>query len=170
MTGDLSCSNAVKVRPPRKLRQRHERGELRAVVDETIALFHRLRFVAELIYGEQGRSTARRGVLRGLARFGPQTVPQLARTRKVSRQHLREVVQALERAGLVVRVPNPRHARSQIVEVTARGRQLVAQMDQTDAQVLWAAAGHLSRAELEITARTLKRMREGFEQARRWRG
>ena len=39
----------AKRRAPRKLRKRHDGGELRAVVDETIALFHRLRFVAEQI-------------------------------------------------------------------------------------------------------------------------
>ena len=41
----------MKTRAPRKLRKRHDKGELRAVVDETIGLFHRLRWVAERIYG-----------------------------------------------------------------------------------------------------------------------
>ena len=59
--------------------------EVLAAVDETIALFHRLRWVAEQIYGPAGRSTARRGILRGLVRYGAQTVPALARARGVTK-------------------------------------------------------------------------------------
>lgn len=157
----------MRPRPPRPLRKRAA-GQQRAVVDETIALFHRLRWVAELIYGEEGRSTARRGVLRGIVRYGPQTVPMLARKRFVTRQHVQEVVGALARDGLVHFVPNPAHARSQLVAPTARGAALVARMDQIDAVVLAAAAAGIAAKDLEITARTLRAMREGFEDAPRW--
>ncbi len=156
-------------RKPPRLRKRHLRGELRAVVDETIVLFHRLAWVAEQIYGDEGRSTARRGVLRGLVRYGPQTVPQLAKARRVSRQHLQEVVDALLATGLVERFDNPRHLRSKLVRATARGEAAVRRMDQIDDRVLFAAAGQLPRADLAVTVRTLKSMREGFELTPRWR-
>ncbi len=159
----------MRARAPRKLRKRHVRGELRAVVDETIALFHRLAWVAEQIYGEEGRSTARRGVLRGLARYGAQTVPQLAKARSVSRQHVQEVVDRLRAEGLVELLENPRHRRSKLVRATPRGEAWVRRTDEIDDRVLYAAAGHLQRAELEATLRTLKAMREGFELTPRWR-
>jgi len=156
-------------RKPRPLRKRHVRGELRAVVDETIALFHRLAWVAEQIYGDEGRSTARRGVLRGLVRYGPQTVPQLARARRVSRQHVQEVADALLHAGLVERFDNPRHLRSKLWRATKGGEAAVRRMDQIDDRVLFAASGQLARGDLSITVRTLKAMREGFELTPRWR-
>ncbi len=159
----------MKSRPPRKLRRSPAQGELRAVVDETIALFHRLRWVAEQIYEEEGRSIARRGILRGLARYGPQTVPALARARSVTRQHVQEVVDALLADRLVELGENPKHSRSRLVRPTARGAALVARMDEIDARVLPAAAGAIPRRDLEVTARTLCAMRAGFEQTARWR-
>jgi len=159
----------MRPRAPRKLRKPHVRGELRAVVDETIALFHRLRWVAEQIYGDEGRSTARRGILRGLVRYGAQTVPALARTRSVTRQHVQEVVTALVADRLVELIPNPRHRRSRLVRATARGQALVLRMDDTDDRVLIAVGTDLSTRELEITARTLETVRKGFELGTRWR-
>jgi DNA-binding MarR family transcriptional regulator len=138
-------------------------------VDETIALFHRLRWVADEIYGEEGRGTARRGILRGLVRYGAQTVPALARTRSVTRQHVQEVVDALLADGLAVRLPNPAHARSMLVRATARGEALVARMAETDDRVLRALGLSLGAGDLVATARTLRAIREGFERTTRWR-
>ena len=160
---------SVAPRPPRLLRSRRRAGELRAVVDETIALFHRVRWVAELIYGDEGRSTARRGVLRGLVRYGPQTVPMLARRRHVTRQHVQEVVDVLAAEKLVELVANPAHARSRLVRATARGEALVRRMDDIDAKVLAAAAGGIATRDVEITVSTLRAVREGFEDTARWR-
>lgn len=159
----------MRSRAPRKLRKRHARGELRAVVDETIALFHRVRWVAEQIYGVDGRSTARRGILRGLARYGPRTVPQLARARSVTRQHVQEVVDHLAATGLVELVANPAHARSRLVRATRRGVASVARMDDIDAQVLVAIGGGLPVRDLEVTARMLRAVRLCFEDEPRWR-
>jgi DNA-binding MarR family transcriptional regulator len=160
----------MRSRPPRRLRKRHVRGELRAVVDETIALFHRVRWVAEQIYGNEGRSTARRGLLRGLVRYGPRTVPQLAKTRAVTRQHTQEVVDKLVADGYAELVPNPAHARSRLVRATRRGIALVDHMDEVDARVLVGIGGGLSVRELAITARTLRAVREAFEDEALWRG
>jgi|MudIll2142460700_1097286.scaffolds.fasta_scaffold22093_3 DNA-binding MarR family transcriptional regulator len=159
----------MRSKPPRKLRKRHVGGELRAVVDEAIAFFHRVRYVAEQIYGADGRSTARRGILRGLVRYGPRTVPQLALARSVTRQHTQEVVDRLVADGLVELVPNPAHKRSRLVRATRRGTALVAELDDTDARVLASISGGLSIHELAVTARTLQAVRTRFEDESLWR-
>ena len=138
------------------------------MIDETIALFHRVRWVAELIYGDEGRSTARRGILRGVVRYGPQTVPTLARRRNVTRQHVQEVVDALAADGYVELVTNPAHARSRLVRATTRGTALVKRMDDVDAKVLAAAAGAIATRDIEVTVRTLRAVRHGFEDTARW--
>lgn len=153
----------MRPRAPRRLRKRHEPRGLRAIVDETIALFHRLRWVAEQIYGEEGRSTARRGILRGLARFGPQTVPRLARARAVTRQHVQHVVDALVKGGLAELAPNPEHARSRLVRITARGAELVREMDEMDAKVLASLEVDVHDRERAATVKTLRAVREAFE-------
>jgi hypothetical protein len=40
-------------------------------------------------------TAGKRGVLKGLDRLGPQTVPQMARARPVSRQHIQTLVNRL---------------------------------------------------------------------------
>ncbi len=62
------------------------------------------------------------GVLRSLVKEGPQTVPELARSRPVSRQHCQTIANALEAQGLVEFVDNPKHKRSKLMRATKKGR------------------------------------------------
>lgn len=133
------------------------------LVDETVALFHRMRESAERIHGQGELSAGRRGVLHGLARLGPQTVPQMARARPVSRQHIQTIVNALAPDGLVESTPNPAHKRSALIRLTPKGRALVDTMNRREASVLPKVARGFSRAELEQAASVLRRVREALE-------
>jgi DNA-binding MarR family transcriptional regulator len=137
------------------------------VVDECIVLADRLVWLAEHIHGEEGRGAARRGILRGLARYGAQTVPEMARTRSVTRQNVQPVVDALVAEGLVSRLPNPAHRRSPLYEVTPVGRALATRMDRNDGRILAAVGRGLRAADVVTTVRTLRVVRERFEV--RWR-
>jgi DNA-binding MarR family transcriptional regulator len=64
------------------------------------------------------------GLLRSLRLEGPQTVPALARSRPVSRQHIQTLADAMVADGLVAYRPNPAHKRSQLVTLTAKGEQV----------------------------------------------
>lgn len=156
-------------RRPRRLRKRHSEGDLRAVVDETIALFHRLAWVADEIYGEQGRGTSRRGILRGLVRFGPQSVPQLARARSVRRQTVQPVVDELVAEGLVEWIANPRHATSRLVRIRPSGAAIVERMDRIDRRVLEVVGADLEPDAIATTTATLRALRIRFETTVRWR-
>ena len=151
------------VRRPRKLRRGHSSEGLRAVIDESVALYHRILWISEQAYRKEGRSTARRGILRGLVRYGSQTVPALARTRSVTRQHVQEVVDALVREGFVERRPNPTHKRSPLVCVTSRGERLVAELDTVDSIVLASVNDAVAPRDLDHAARTIQKLREAFE-------
>lgn len=87
------------MRKPRRLRKRHHDGELRAVVDEAVALFWRVRYVADQIHTTGGRSETARGVLRGLVRYGARTVPQLAFARSVTGSTCRRLSTVCSRMG-----------------------------------------------------------------------
>lgn len=69
------------------------------------------------------------GMLRSLALEGPQTVPQLARTRPVSRQHIQVLADEMAAQGLVEFAANPAHKRSKLVRMTAKGRKLYDELD-----------------------------------------
>jgi DNA-binding MarR family transcriptional regulator len=72
-----------------------EGSPLESLINETVALFYRLRVVAEQIHRQGETSGPKRGLLKSLDRFGPQTVPQLARSRPVSRQYIQSIVNQL---------------------------------------------------------------------------
>ncbi|MCA9620262.1 MAG: MarR family transcriptional regulator [Myxococcales bacterium] len=158
-----------KPRAPRRRPSRRKRQATQEVVDETIALFRWLSWVSEQLYGDDARGAARRWVLRRLAREGPQTVPQLARTRRMQRQSMQPIVDALVADGLVRWRDNPAHARSRLGAITSGGERLVDRLDDIDARVLRAVGRDIPEADLACTAQTLRALREAFELEPRWR-
>jgi len=136
---------------------------LESVLAETVALFHRLRAVAEEIHGERGMTAGKRGILVGLARGGPQTVPQMGRARPVSRQYVQTLVNQLAKRGLVEFVENPVHKRSLLVRLTARGRGLVDSMTKRETALLAQVDPVVVDRNLRSAARVLRAVREMFE-------
>lgn len=136
--------------------------------DETTALFHRLRAVAAEVHGEGKLSAGRRGILRSLEREGPQTVPQLARARPVSRQHIQTLVNPLIAEGLVAGEENPAHRRSPLLVLTAKGRRHVEAMTRAEAELLKGAETGVPLEEIQQAAATLGAMRRYFG-TKQWR-
>ncbi len=137
------------------------------LIAESRALFHALREAAEQLHGDGRLTAGRRGVLESLEHMGPQTIPQLARSRPVSRQHIQALVAELLEDGLVERVPNPAHKRSFLVRLTDQGRERIAEMTEQEAgalsQLSWPEPSELRRA-----ADTMARVRRTFAGAE-WR-
>lgn len=158
-------------RAPRRFRKT-PKSDLRAVIDETIGLSQRLIWVADQLHRDLSGASLRpvqRGILRGLVRYGAQTVPELARTRSVRRQSIQPVVDELAAQGLVELVRNPEHASSKLVRVTAKGEAIVARMDRMDQRALAAAGAGLTAEAIATTAETLRALRQRFETTLRWR-
>ena len=61
------------------------------------------------------------GFLRSLALLGPLTVPQIAEMRPTSRQRMQRLADELAAAGLVRFIDNPKHRRSNLVQLTPKG-------------------------------------------------
>jgi DNA-binding MarR family transcriptional regulator len=61
------------------------------------------------------------GFMRSLALLGPLTVPQIAQLRPTSRQRMQRLADELAAEGLVEFVDNPRHRRSNLVQLTRKG-------------------------------------------------
>ena len=62
------------------------------------------------------------GFMRSLALLGPLTVPQIAQMRPTSRQRMQRLADELAAEGLVRFIDNPRHRRSKLVQLTAKGQ------------------------------------------------
>jgi DNA-binding MarR family transcriptional regulator len=69
-----------------------------------------------------------RGVLEVLLLRGPATVPNMARARGVSRQHIQQQVDALLERDLLERRNNPAHRRSSMFALSDNGRALIQNM------------------------------------------
>ncbi len=131
--------------------------ELLSLFGDTIALFHCLQATAASIHGEL--SAGLRGVLFGLAQRGPQTVPQMARMRPTSRQHIQVLVNRLLEMGLVRLEENPEHRRSRLVRLTSEGERAVALMQEREERMLELADIPLGAAEIAAAAATLGEVR-----------
>lgn len=132
------------------------------MIDETLLLFRRLRSVAEALHGEGTLSGARRNVLRELKRSGPQTVPQLARSRAVTRQHVQALVNPLEEQGYVEFVDNPAHRRSCLVRLTSSGEELLDGMQRREAGLLSALNIEASTERVDRAVQVMRLVREAL--------
>ena len=87
-----------------------------------------------------GMNASMRGVLTALIASGPRAVPELARERQVSRQHVQTVMNDLLAAGLVEASANPSHRRSPRFTLTAEARRRLKLMGEREAEALAAIA------------------------------
>jgi DNA-binding MarR family transcriptional regulator len=96
--------------------------------EETRLVFHALKQWAEALHAGLGVTIAMRGVLELILLGGPATVPDMARSRGVSRQHIQQQVDALLERGFLERHINPAHKRSSVIALTDKGRALIQDM------------------------------------------
>ena len=61
------------------------------------------------------------GFMRSLALLGPLTVPRIAQMRPTSRQRMQRLADELAAEGFVEFIDNPKHRRSKLVRLTAKG-------------------------------------------------
>lgn len=120
------------------------------------------RAVAEAIRTEGVPSAGQLGVLRVLDRRGPQTMPQMARARMVSRQHIQSLVNRLVEKGHVEFIANPAHKRSKLVRLTTRGKALADAMGEREARVLRALEVEIPDRDLRAATRALQAVREAL--------
>jgi DNA-binding MarR family transcriptional regulator len=128
---------------------------------ESFRLHAALLAVGERLTRQLGTTSARWTVLSELQIAGqPRTVPQIARALGLKRQGIQRLVDALQREGLVHALPNPDHARASLIAPTQAGRELLDQLNRTQAD--WAnRVGELTRApDLEATASAVRSLRE----------
>src|SRR5882724_10025320 len=103
--------------------------------------------------------SASRAALQVLQRYGPQTVPQIARARFSSRQNIQILINRLKDEGLVEFVNNPDHKRSALVRLTSQGRAAVAQATAEDVKLSTEFLPAFSAMELSSATDVLNRLR-----------
>ena len=103
------------------------------------------------------------GLLHGLIEDGAKTVPEIARQRPVSRQHVQRLADEAAAEGLVEFIDNPEHKRSRLVQITDHGRREHERLRDRIATVGLVLAEDISMEDIETTIRTLASLREKAE-------
>lgn len=83
--------------------------------------FFKMRAAGKQVDTASGWGSGTWALLRSLQIDGPQTVPALARQRRVARQRVQAVVDDLIAEGHLELIENPRHKRSKLVQLTGPG-------------------------------------------------
>ena len=123
-------------------------------------IFQRLKTVSNEMLEDSGINASQRAVLEFLNEHQPQTVPQLARDKAVSRQHIQSVVNDLLERDLVECIENPAHKRSVLIQLTDSGAKLFKTIQKKEFQLLMKMKEIFPEKKLSDAVKLLKDMDE----------
>jgi DNA-binding MarR family transcriptional regulator len=113
----------------------------------------------ERLHANERITIAMRAVLEFLVLRGPATVPQIARGRYVTRQHIQELVNALLERRLVEMADNPAHRRSRLTRLTPLGEETIERIRRREQRIYRKLDLGVRPIDLERAERTLRRVR-----------
>jgi len=136
-----------------------------ALLAETTLLFHELRGLSQRVHQDDEATAARSGLMRSLILAGPQTVPEIARSRSVTRQSVQQIVNQLKVKGYVEARENIEHRRSHLIAATDEGQQWFEGLIRREAEYLVDQDLPLSVQEIWGLVVGLRKMRDFFSLA-----
>lgn len=122
------------------------------------AVFNRLKALGDDLHGDLEVTAAMRAVMEALSAEGAMTVPQIARIKGVTRQHIQLLTDALAEAGLAVVKENPAHRRSSLIALTDKGKRTFAKMRAREVPVVANLANEFDTQELDRATALLTRL------------
>jgi DNA-binding MarR family transcriptional regulator len=98
------------------------------------------------------------GFMRSLALLGPLTVPQIAQMRPTSRQRMQRLADELAAEGLVDFIDNPKHRRSKLVRLTAKGAARYRELNARFLSIASTMGAALSEADIRKTTEIVRQL------------
>ena len=133
------------------------------LLDEVRLLWHAMVQIGERLHANEPVTLGMRGVLEFLARHGPATVPYVARSRHVTRQHIQGLVDALLELDLVALEENPAHRRSVLVRSAPGGDKVIDRMRRREQRFFEEAGLGRKPDDLRRAAKALRTVRTALE-------
>lgn len=124
-------------------------------------LYNRMARVIDTLHLESDVNSGQRAILELLG-DGSKTVPDMARERSISRQHVQLLVNELLDRGLVEAQPNPAHKRSSLISSTAKGRTVFDRLRETEKDLLHRISSGLVSADLKVTRQVIAELDAAF--------
>jgi len=137
--------------------------DLEHLIDEIRLTFHSLSALAARV-NDHVLDASGRAVLEFLSIHGPTTVPDIARQRGVSRQHIQTIVNELAEHGFTTLQPNPAHRRSHRIELTAAGTAVIDAVVERERSLLTPFIDYQNPATIAATATTIANLRNFLNQ------
>jgi len=134
------------------------------VCGDAIRLFFRLQAWGRELGLLTTTDGSRWGMLNTLVNIGPMTVPDIARMRPVSRQHIQTLANEMADEGLVTFEENPRHKRSKLVAATPKGQKIFKEQTELLMREAQDLAQGLTEADLATARKALTQIREAIEE------
>ena len=133
-----------------------------AVINEVRLLNNRLIELVDDLHHDTGISAPQRAVLEFIHRDGPATVPTIARTRGVTRQHIQTISNELRALNLIEPLKNPAHQRSPLMTLTESGRETIERMLLREGEHLAGSVSDLDENRLLSAVQTLADLRHAL--------
>ena len=131
------------------------------LINETRVFYQSLIQLTENLHGDSAISLGMRAVLEFLLLNGDETVPNMARKRRVTRQRIQALTNQLSELELVKTVPNPATRRSPLITLTAKGKKMIATMRQKETQLVDTVS--VSDSKLRAAKKVLEEVRHSME-------
>jgi DNA-binding MarR family transcriptional regulator len=132
------------------------------LLDQVRLLWHVTVQAGERLHEGEAVTLGMRAVLEFLEANGPRAVPEIARSRHVTRQHIQVLVNGLLDLRLVSLDDNPAHRRSSLVRLTPEGEKAIARMRKRERRLLDGLELRARPDELRRAAGVLKAVREAL--------
>jgi DNA-binding MarR family transcriptional regulator len=132
---------------------------------EILSAFFLLRAVGKRMGAVTAADGGYWGMLRSLKVEGALTVPQIARSRPVSRQHIQKLANEMIEDGVIELIDNPAHRRSKLLCLTAKGEVVFQEINERIAQKAEGLAQDMNTAELQASIRVLRQLSEKLKQS-----
>ena len=136
--------------------------EIEGIINEVRVTYHSLIKAFDKVHGDQEITVGMRAVLEFLNREGPRTVPQIARARNVTRQHIQMLVNQLLDGDCVENKNNPDHKSSNLIVISSKGQKKFNAMRKAEHEYFKTIDFDLAPSSAKSTIRNLKKFREAL--------
>ena len=132
------------------------------MINEVRLTYHSLIRAFEAVHGHREVTVGMRAILEFIDREGPRTVPQIARARNVTRQHIQNLVNQLLDQHWVEAIENPDHKSSNLISVTPKGKSEFDSMKKEEHIFYQSIDWGLDPDQAKATIRNLKKFKEAL--------
>jgi DNA-binding MarR family transcriptional regulator len=135
---------------------------LEELLDQVRLVWHVMVQAGERLHERERITLGMRAVLEFLAQNGPAAVPEIARRRHVTRQHIQALVNDVLDLRLVSLEDNPAHRRSALVRLTADGQKAIERMKRRERQFFDRLELNAKPRDIRQAAATLSAVRQAL--------